>query len=89
MNAAAPKTEQFLADLRTASALCRDGDWRRVAVLFKDHNFKPLAYLANAASDVMKSYPHHGIAPHYLIDLCDASQRPQVAELLSIFGIQT
>lgn len=80
------RTHLHLVDLRTASALVREGDWRRIAETFKGHKFKPLAFLAAGCADTMLSVPHHAIAPSQILTLCDPAMRDAIAELLAIFG---
>lgn len=82
-----PKTEQFLADLRSAAALCREGDWRRVSTLFKDHSFKPLAYLAEGCAEAMKVLPVSGLGSTAILILMPAQRQAQALELLAIFGV--
>lgn len=80
---------EFLADLRTAAVLARDGDWCRLRSLFVAHGFQPLAALANAASDALLSLPLHEVGPAQILALADSRDRELVAVLLAIFGVPT
>lgn len=76
----------LVRDLRTAAALVRDGDWRRVAQLYDCHAWSPLAALGSAARDALFSFPPHQIGPATVAGLSDPGDRHVVVDLLAMFG---
>lgn len=72
-------------DLRTAGALCREGDWRRIEALFAEHQWPGLSALGRAAGDACCGLPVYMIAASTLVVVCDSREREIVAELLTAF----
>ncbi len=83
---ASPAPLDLARDMRSAGALCREGDWRRVWSLFAEHHWPGLAALGKAAGDSILGLPPHEVGPAAVLSLADPRERELVAEMLAAFG---
>lgn len=97
MNAIAPAAQieaaaeladaRLLHDLRTCAALARDYDWKRIAILFAEHQFVPLQALAAACRDAVAVHRPGAIGPAQICLLADPADAHLVDHLIALFAL--